>query len=442
MKPIAFLGVLWMHAAIALGQSQSALPAFQCDRTPLLIRSIDVWTPTGIDPHDVLVADGHIERIAPPGRIQRPGNARFIDGKGKIMFPGLIDAHAHFVFPGPVRDRKGDPVVDALTFGRQMLASGVTSARVHLDSLEHAKLLLDLSKDECAPMPRLQVSGPAFIPGTGHGDHAPVWDVSGVDDAKAKVRREHELGFQWIAIHDAHKFPDDARAAIVDTARQLGMRILASGYTQPEVESSLRLKPDTLDYLDVSAMPEYAAGLLERMRAQKQITWVARLGIHDRYRAYQDKPALIDDPLNYEFFEPQTAEALRQGVHQAIADRGSDHAQRMDGAYPTMAKKFQQALFSGVPLAMGTDAGSPGQFHRDAIWWEIDSWMKHGATMNQALQAATRGGARVLGDSSIGHLTAGARADFLICPLEILTIGPRPYRECRTFKGGMPAAGR
>jgi cytosine/adenosine deaminase-related metal-dependent hydrolase len=63
--------------------------------------------------------------------------------------------------------------------------------------------------------------------------------------------------------------------------------------------------------------------------------------------------------------------------------------------------------------------------------------MKHGATMNQALQAATRGGARVLGDSSIGHLTVGARADFMICPLEILTIGERPYKECKGIRSGV-----
>lgn len=160
-------------------------------------------------------------------RIEAPTNARVIDAQRQLMLPGFVDAHVHFVFPGPLEEDqeapRRDAAAEALTFGRQMLASGVTSARVHLDTLEHARLLLELASDECAPIPRLQVSGPAFIPGTGNDEKAPVWDVTSADDAIAKVRREQALGFQWVAIHDAMKFPEDARAAIVNTARKLGM---------------------------------------------------------------------------------------------------------------------------------------------------------------------------------------------------------------------------
>jgi cytosine/adenosine deaminase-related metal-dependent hydrolase len=383
------------------------------------VRNVDIWSPEGVERRrDVLIAEGKFARIAAQGRIDTPKGARVLEGRGQLMLPGLVDAHVHFVFPGPLVDdlgeRKADPAADALTFGRQMLASGVTSARVHLDTLEHARLLLELARDECAPMPRLQVSGPAFIPGTGNNENAAVWDVTGVDDAIAKVRREHALGFQWIAVHEAQKFAADARAAIVNTARELGMRVLASGYTQPEILPSLELKPDTLDYLDVSPTPGYAAGLLEAARTHPQLTWVVRIGIHDRYRAYQDNPAMIDAAANYEYFDAATAEALRLGVRKSVADRNSDHSKRMDGAYPTMRRKFEQAVKSGVPLAMGTDAGSVGQFQRNAIWWEIDSWIRNGATPDQTLTAATLGGARVLADDSIGKIAAGKRADFLL----------------------------
>jgi imidazolonepropionase-like amidohydrolase len=393
--------------------------ASDCELQPLMVRNVDIWSTEGIERRrDVLIVDGKFARIAAQGRIEAPKDARVLDGRGQLMLPGLVDAHVHFVFPGPLVDdrgeRKADPAADALTFGRQMLASGVTSARVHLDTLEHARLLQELARAECAPMPRLQVSGPAFIPGTGNNENAAVWDVTGVDDAIAKVRREHALGFQWVAVHEAQKFAADARAAIVNTARELGMRVLASGYTQPEILPSLELKPDTLDYLDVSPTPEYADGLLEVARMHPQLTWVVRIGIHDRYRAYQDNAALIDDAANYQYFEAATAQALRLGVRKSIADRNSEHSKRMDGAYPTMRRKFEQAVKSGVPLAMGTDAGSVGQFQRNAIWWEIDAWIRNGATSDQALTAATLGGARALADDSIGKIAAGKRADFVL----------------------------
>src|SRR6185503_15626434 len=98
---------------------------------------------------------------------------------------------------------------------------------------------------------------------------------------------------------------------IVTTARAEGLRILGSGYTQPELEASLALRADTIDYLDVSAQPEYAPALLDAARAQPELVWVARLGPHARYRAYQLDPSLIDKPLNYEYVPADVAEELR-----------------------------------------------------------------------------------------------------------------------------------
>ena len=439
-------------AALSLGSVMAAsqepapfvLPKFACDRTPLYIRNIDVFEGGGqYKGRDVLITDGFITKVTWTGEMKPPKGARVLDAGGAVMIPGFVDAHAHFVFPGNVDGRKRDAVQDALTFGRQMLAGGVTSARIHLDTVEHGKLLLALSKDECAPMPRLQVAGPAFIPGTGNRPDAPVWDVIDVEDARTKVHREHDAGFQWIAIHDAHKFPDDVRAALVDTARRLGMHILASGWSPAEVASSLALQPDTLDYLETSSAPEYDEATLKQIRAQNpQLIWVVRLGIHERYRAYQANPSLIEDPENFEFFDADTADELRAAVQKAVADRGSEHSKRMDAAYPTMARKFEQAIRDGGLLAMGTDVGSPAQFHRNAMWWEINAWVKHGVPLDEALLYASSGGARALRDSTVGKLEAGMRADFQICPQSIWN-PRRPVRfsECAVYRGGVRLEG-
>jgi len=427
---------------IGLVGTAVAAPEFNCDRSPLLVKNVDFWTPFAKDPRrDVLIVDGRVQQIAAAGALKAPAGARVLQGDGQLMLPGLVDMHSHFVFPTGVGlgERKAVATADALNFGRQMLASGVTSSRVHLDSLEHATLLRDLSRDECSPMPRLQLGGPAFIAGADTGDQHPVWGVANVEDAIAKVRRGADLGFQWIAIHDTQKFPDDARTAIVDTARTMHVRILASGYTQPEMEAALKIAPDTLDYLDVSTTPEYPPALLENLRAQKQLTWVARIGIHDRYRAYQDNPALIDDAAHYEFFDAATTDAVKQAVHKAIADPDGEHSKRMDAAYPTMHRKFQQALASGIPLAMGTDVGSLGQFHRDAIWWEFNSWVKLGASVDAAVIANINGAKTLYGADADG-LRVGARADFVLCPADTLRKRPIDGRGCQGYRSGLTAA--
>jgi len=445
----SFIGVVLGLLGPVAGAQQAnpVMPAFQCDQSPLVIRNVDVIEGGGVSKgNDLLVADGFIKQLKWAGKLKVPAGARVIDAGGKVMIPGFVDAHVHFVFPGNMGERKADPVGDALTFGRQMLAGGVTSARVHLDTVEHGKLLLALSKGECSPMPRLQVGGPGFIPGTGDVATAPVWDVTSVEDARAKVRREHEAGFQWIAIHDAQKFPDDARAAMVDTARQFGLGILGSGWTPPEVTASLALRADTIDYLETSPAPGYDEATLKQMSAQvERLTWVVRLGIHERFRAYQQDPALIDDPENYEFYDAATASTLRAAVHKAVAERDSEHSKRMDAAYPTMARKFEQAIRSGVFLAMGTDVGSPGQFHRNAMWREINAWISHGVGTGDALWYASGGGARALRDPTVGRLAVGMRADFLICPQSIWSsTRPVSFKECVVYKGGVkvPSAGK
>lgn len=64
--------------------------------TSILIRQVTIFN--GRDDNlfsgmDVLVEDGHISKISPS--ISEKGVAKVIDGSGKTLMPGLIDAHVH-----------------------------------------------------------------------------------------------------------------------------------------------------------------------------------------------------------------------------------------------------------------------------------------------------------------------------------------------------------
>lgn len=389
--------------------------AATCDRSPLLIRHVDIWSPDGVQRgREVFVSNGRIERISATRR-STPRGLRVIDGTGTVMLPGFVDAHLHFGFPGD-RLKKADDHRwgAAATTGRQLLRSGVTSGRLHLADLRGGAMLRFDSQDDCAPMPRLRAGGPAFIPGAPAGDKDAVWGVTSPQDAADKVRREKSEGFEWIAIHDAFKFAPAELDAIVSTARQLGVRILGSGYSQPELDASLKIRADTVDYLDVSAEPQYAPQLLQAARAQPQLTFVVRLGIHQRFEAYSKNPQLIDDPVLYEFMAADVAAHLRTSVAKALADHDGGHAKAMNSAYPTIARKFAQLRASGIALAMGTDSGSPAHFHRDSIWWELRAWRDFGAPVNEALTAATVTAARALHDDAIGRIRLGGHADFVL----------------------------
>jgi dihydroorotase len=56
---------------------------------------------TGLDePHDILIRDGQIAELGPPGSLPAPPNQHVLDATGKHAFPGFVDPHVHLRTPG------------------------------------------------------------------------------------------------------------------------------------------------------------------------------------------------------------------------------------------------------------------------------------------------------------------------------------------------------
>ena len=51
-------------------------------------------------PGDLLVTEGRIAAVTPPGGLPEGGPCRVIDARGKIVTPGLVDVHVHLREPG------------------------------------------------------------------------------------------------------------------------------------------------------------------------------------------------------------------------------------------------------------------------------------------------------------------------------------------------------
>jgi dihydroorotase len=68
----------------------------------LLVKSVRVLDPrAGVDgPHDVLVQDGRIAELAPPGTLDPTEVTEVIEGEGLHLFPGFVDPHVHLRTPG------------------------------------------------------------------------------------------------------------------------------------------------------------------------------------------------------------------------------------------------------------------------------------------------------------------------------------------------------
>jgi len=109
-----------------------------------------------------------------------------------------------------------------------------------------------------------------------------------------------------------------------------------------------------------------------------------------------------------------TASALRgivdngveAGIPEEAVAKAEDAADRFDDAW-------DHALDAGVPIAMGTDAGTPFNFFAD-IPQEMAHMVDYGLSPERALEAATVNAADLLGLDDVGRVAEGYQADLVV----------------------------
>src|SRR5947199_10612630 len=86
----------------------SLLVAQQQATGVIVIQGATVITGTGspvIRNAAIVIEGGRIRDVGPRNEVRVPNNAQTIDGRGKWVIPGLIDAHVHFSQSGGLYTR-------------------------------------------------------------------------------------------------------------------------------------------------------------------------------------------------------------------------------------------------------------------------------------------------------------------------------------------------
>jgi len=107
-------------------------------------------------------------------------------------------------------------------------------------------------------------------------------------------------------------------------------------------------------------------------------------------------------------------------------------------------KSFRSALRRGVPIAFGTDAGTPFNHHGENAQ-ELERMVAFGMAPMHAIMASTSAAARLLGlDQEIGSVTEGKQADLLLVegnPLRNIGMLLQRERIAGVMQGGRFVAG-
>ncbi|GAA0531875.1 amidohydrolase family protein [Halorubrum ejinorense] len=349
---------------------------------------------------DVAVADGEVVAVGDPEAVDAA-----VDGAddevttlgvdGRVVAPGLIDAHVHVMMDGrpdvatAVSDSDYTASYRAASNLEAAAEAGVTTVR---DLGSRGMLALDAGEAVDAgdiDGARVLACGRNVIMTGGHGN----W-FGREADGPAEVRKA-------------------AREQLKAGADVLKCMATGGVLTEGAVTGAPELTPEELNAFTDAAAPTDTP-TAAHAHGEVGIKNAVEAGISSvEHGTFMDREAAEMMADRGTYWVP-TASALRgiveNGVEAGIPEdavaKAEDAADRFDDAW-------DHALEAGVPIAMGTDAGTPFNFFEE-IPQEMAHMVDYGLSPERALEAATVNAADLLGLDDAGRVAEGYRADLVV----------------------------
>jgi imidazolonepropionase-like amidohydrolase len=418
-------------ALLALTCAAAGAAMAQADQTVVLqgARLIDG---TGKAPRDnvtVVVQGERITAIGPAGKVKVPKGARVVDAQGRTIMPGLINAHGHV---GLVAGGKNS--ADAYT-RENVLAALAQYEQYGVTSIMALGLNRDLGFEIRDEQRRGGVPGASlFLAGRGIGvpDAAPpvpvapdqVYRPQTVEEAVKDVREtaSHHPDMLKLWVDDIYgKFPKmkpEVFKAAIDEAHKNKIRVAAHVFYLADAKALIKAGVDALAH---SIRDQPVDTELVNLMKSKGTYYVPTFTVDESAFIFAEDSALTNDPM---LAEAVPGESLQAWKGQEYKDKVAKDANtpKIKAALATGMKNLKTLRDAGVRIAFGTDSGAqPVRVPGWAEHHELELMVRAGLTPAQALGAATRGSAAMLGLKDRGTLEPGKRADFLVLdadPLE------------------------
>jgi len=158
--------------------------------------------------------------------------------------------------------------------------------------------------------------------------------------------------------------------------------------------------------------PPYTPDLVRRIvQAGRPIvdTIAHRSWVYPATAAYE---ARLQDPQLKRDFGPEIYDEVQRSFRNWHT---LGYFNRIDGEMFFREKVARQWIESGAIMGMGTDSGTPMNFHTEALWREMRAHVEMGMAPSRVIVAATRINAtRILGRSDLGTIEPGKLADVIV----------------------------
>jgi imidazolonepropionase-like amidohydrolase len=356
------------------------------------ISPVTIFDGSNVAEHrSVLIDDARIVWVGAPDRAPREAlSATEIDGRGRTLTPGLIDAHVHLSWDGTAdMAAETEGLTDRLAREkaarnlRRHLAAGVTTVR---DLGAASTVICDVARDP--GVVSVIAAGRALTAPGGHGKGMFAVEVSGSEAMRAAVREQVAAGAGFIKLVatggvvtpgigvDFTAYSQEEQDAAVDEAHRLGVGVAAHAHGAEGIERAVRAGVDSV---------EHGSQISEDLASEMKRRGTFHVGTILPGRVMLDHAHEIPD--------------YAAAKSREIA--------------PAREASFRRTARLGVRHAAGTDAGTPFNVH-GALPQELAYMVEWGMAPIETMRAATLNGAELLRVADAGAIEPGMRADLVM----------------------------
>ena len=376
--------------------------------------------------------DDRIAAVGEKDRVLLPEDAKHYDLTGKFVIPGLIDAHIHMDMHGMADTYHESLVEDKLRTiraAREMantVRSGITTVR-NAGSSNYIDIAVKKAVETGLIVgPRILSSGRIIcMLAAGNEYFRGLYrEADGVDENRRAAREQLKEGADVLkvmatgaimnpeGIPGAAQLDIDEMRAVVNEGEKAGKHTAAHAHGARGIKNAVRAGVRTIEH--------------------------ATLADDDALKMMADSGVFLTSTVSSNFWMLNHAKENSQ-IPRFMSEKAGDVARIRE-------ENLHRALSFGVKVVMGTDAGTPYNFHgRNAM--EIVQYVKIGLMdETNAIIAATRGTAEAIAMADrIGTLAPGKYADCVVLkqnPLKNIKCLASLDDIFLVFKDGRPVTGK
>jgi imidazolonepropionase-like amidohydrolase len=392
------------------------LLAVLCMPAALLAQKTIIYCGKLIDPASLqvrtemsIIITGNTISDVQKGYVSAAAGDKVIDLKNRTVMPGLIDAHVHLeseTSPNAQLKRftqdDADIAFQSTVYAKTTLMAGFTTVRDLGGSGVNISLRNAIRQGIVAG-PRVYTAGKIISSTGGHGDPTHGWRkgleatdetsltvADGKDACIKAVRQMYKAGADLIKITTSGgvlslekdgtgpQFSEEEIRAIVETAKDYGMRVAAHAHGAEAMKRAIRAGVTSIEHGTI--MDDEVISLFKQHGVWYVPTIIAGKSVSDSARLHPDYfPAVI------------AGKAISIG--------------------PMIQNTFARAYKAGVKIAFGTDAGV---YAHGKNWIEFVYMTEAGMPPLEAIKCATLNAAELIGVSDkVGSIEKGKLADIV-----------------------------